>query len=112
VNAHINDVVLEEAAAQLDAHPEHALKLAQEVIDATPENAAVDPDAYALKIAALYKMNLIELLETATNEARDRKVSGQEMLKNARFRVMLEKERARPNKKMSPALRERLLKGD
>ena len=112
VNTHINDVVLNEAAAQLDAHPEHALKLAQEVIDATPDAAAVDPDAYALKMAALYKLNLIEMLETAATEARDRKVSGQELLKNAKFRAMLEKERTRPNKKLPPGLRERLLRGE
>jgi tRNA A-37 threonylcarbamoyl transferase component Bud32 len=112
VNTHINDVVLSEAAAQLDAHPEHALKLAQEVIDATPDGASVDPDAYALKMAALYRMNLIELLETAANEARDRKVSGQELLKNAKFRAMLDREHARPNKKLSPQLRDRLLRGD
>ena len=111
VNTHINDVVLDEAASQLETHPEHALKLAQEVIDATPETSPVDPDAYAIKIAALYKMNLIELLETAANEARDRKVSGQEMLKNARFQDMLKKEHARPNKKLSAELRERLSKG-
>jgi len=109
VNAHINDVVLNEAASQLDSHPEHALKLAQEVIDATPDAVPVDPDAYALKIAALYKMNLLELLEAATNEARDRKVSGQEILKNAKFRAMLDHEKSR--KKLSPEMRERLING-
>lgn len=109
VNPHINDVVLNEAASQLDSHPEHALKLAQEVIDATPDTLPVDPDAYALKIAALYKMNLLELLEAAANEARDRKVSGQEMLKNAKLRAMLDHEKTR--KKLSPELRERLRQG-
>lgn len=109
VNTHINDVVLNEAANQLDARPEHALKLAQEVIDATPDAVSVDPDAYALKIAALYKMNLLELLEAAANEARDRKVSGQEMLKNAKLRAMLDHERTR--KKLPPELRDRLLRG-
>ena len=109
INAHLNDVVLEEAERQLDAKPEHALKLLQEVIDATPDNAPVDPDAYALKIAALYKMNLIELLESAVNEARDRKVSGQDMLKNTKFKAMLEREKVR--KKLPPELRERLQAG-
>ena len=109
VNTHINDVVLNEAANQLDAHPEHALKLAQEIIDATPDAVSVDPDAYALKIAALYKMNLLELLEAAANEARDRKVSGQEMLKNSKLLAMLDHEKTR--RKLSPELRERLLKG-
>ena len=109
INTHINDVILEEAERQLDAKPEHALKLVQEVIDATPDRVPVDPDAYALKMAALYKMNLIELLETAANEARDRNVSGQEVLKNAKFRAMLEREKTR--KKLPPELRERLLKG-
>ena len=109
VNTRINDVVLEEAERQLDAKPEHALKLVQEVIDATPENQPVDPDTYALKIAALYKMNLIELLEGAVNEARERKVSGQEMLKNAKLQAMLEREKTR--KKLPPELRQRLLNG-
>jgi serine/threonine protein kinase len=109
VNTHIQDVVLNEAAAQLETKPEHALKLAQDVIDATPDGAAVDPDAYALKMAALYKLNLIEMLETAANEAREKQVSGLEILKNAKFRAMLEREKAR--KKLPPGLRERLLKG-
>jgi hypothetical protein len=69
----------------------------------------MDADAYALKIAALYKMNLLELLETAANEARDRKVSGSELLMNARFQAMLEREKNR--KKLPAELRERLLKG-
>jgi serine/threonine protein kinase len=109
MNTHINDVLLNEAESQLDAHPEHALKLAQEVIDATPDSLPVDPDAYAIKIAALYKMNLLELLETAANEAHDHHVSGQEMLKNAKLQAMLDRERTR--KKLPPELRERLLKG-
>ncbi len=109
VNARINDVVLNEAASQLDAHPEHALNLAQEIIDATPDAVPVDPDAYALKIAALYRMNLLELLESAANEARERKVDGRELLKNAKFRAMLDHEKTR--KKLSPELRGRLLQG-
>jgi hypothetical protein len=109
LNTHINDVVLQEAERQMDAKPEHALKLAQEVIDATPDSVPVDPDAYALKMAAPYKLNLIELLDTAANEARDRKVSGLEILKNAKFRAMLDHERTR--KKLPAELRERLLKG-
>jgi serine/threonine protein kinase len=109
MNTHLNDVVLGEAERQLDTRPEHALKLAQEVIDATPDNLPVDADAYALKIAALYKMNLLELLEATLNEARDRKVSGQELRKNAKFKAMLEREKTR--KKLSPELRERLQTG-
>ncbi|MBK9795045.1 MAG: serine/threonine protein kinase [Holophagaceae bacterium] len=109
VNTRINDVVLGEAERQLDARPEHALKLAQEVIDATPDNLPVDPDAYALKIAALYKMNLLELFEATVSEARDRKVRGQELRQNAKFKAMLEREKTR--KKLSPELRERIQAG-
>ncbi len=109
MNTHIHDMVLGEAERQLDARPEHALKLAQEVIDATPDNLPVDPDAYALKIAALYKMNLLELLEATASEARDRKVGGPELRKNAKFKAMLEREKTR--KKLSPELRERLQAG-
>ncbi|HJV49316.1 MAG TPA: serine/threonine-protein kinase [Geothrix sp.] len=108
--AHMNDVVLEEAARQMDAKPEHALKLVQEVIDATPDNAPMDPDAYALKMAIYYRMGLMEMLEATAQEAWDRKVSGAEMLKNARFKAMLEKDKTH-GRKLSPELRERLLKG-
>jgi hypothetical protein len=111
MNTHINDVVLEEAARQLDAKPEHALKLVQEVIDATPDNQPVDPDAYALKMAIYYRMGLMEMLEATAQEAQDKKVSGTEMLKNAKFKAMLEKDRAHGHK-LVPELRERLLKGD
>jgi len=111
VNAHINDVVLEEAERQMDTKPEHALKLVQEVIDATPDSVPVDPDAYALKIAIYYRMGLMELLEATAQEAREKKVSGAEMLKNAKFKAMLDKDKAH-GKKLSPELRERLLKGE
>lgn len=110
VNARINDVVLNEAAAQLDARPEHALKLIQEVVDATPEGAPVDPDAYALKAAALYRMNLAELLESALDEAREHKVSPTDLARNPKYRAMLDHERTR--RKLPPALRERLLRGE
>ncbi|GLH74429.1 hypothetical protein GETHLI_29310 [Geothrix limicola] len=110
VSPHMNDVVLEEAARQMDAKPEHALKLVQEVIDATPDNAPMDPDAYALKMAIYYRMGLMEMLEATAQEAWDRKVSGAEMLKNARFKAMLEKDKMH-GKKLSPELRDRLLKG-
>jgi len=109
VNAHINDVVLEEAARQMDAKPEHALKLVQEVIDATPDSVPVDPDAYALKMAIYYRLGLMEMLEATAQEAHDKKVSASEMLKNAKFKAMLDHEKAK--KKLSPELRERLLKG-
>ncbi|WLT31451.1 serine/threonine-protein kinase [Geothrix sp. PMB-07] len=111
VNTHINEVVLEEAARQMDAKPEHALKLVQEVIDATPDNQPVDPDAYALKMAIYYRMGFMELLEATAQEARDRKTSGAEMLKNAKFRAMLEKDKVH-GRKLSADLRERLLKGE
>ncbi len=111
VNSHINDVVLDEAARQMDTKPEHALKLVQEVIDATPDNQPVDPDAYALKMAIYYRMGLMEMLEATAQEAQDKKVSGTEMLKNAKFKAMLEKDKVH-GRKLSPELRERLLKGE
>jgi serine/threonine protein kinase len=111
VNAHINDVVLEEAERQMDTKPEHALKLVQEVIDATPDTTPVDPDAYALKMAIYYRLGLMEMLEATAQEARDKKVSGAEMLKNAKFKAMLERDKAH-GRKLSADLRDRLLKGD
>jgi hypothetical protein len=111
VNAHINDVVLEEAERQMDTKPEHALKLVQEVIDATPDTTPVDPDAYALKMAIYYRLGLMEMLEATAQEARDKKVSGAEMLKNAKFKAMLERDKVH-GRKLSADLRDRLLKGD
>jgi serine/threonine protein kinase len=111
VNAHMNDVVLEEAERQMDAKPEHALKLVQEVIDATPDNGPVDPDAYALKMAIYYRLGLIEMLEATAEEARTRKVSGADLLKNAKFKAMLDKDKLH-GKKLPQTLRERLLRGE
>ena len=110
-NARINDVVLSEVERQMDAKPEHALKLVQEVIDATPDSAPMDPDAYALKMAIYYRLGLIEMLEATAQEARDRKVSGADMLKNAKFKAMLERDKAH-GRKLPADLRDRLLKGD
>lgn len=110
MNTHINDVVLDEAARQMDAKPEHALKLVQEVIDATPDHVPVDPDAYALKMAIYYRMGLMEMLEATAQEAHDKQVSGLELLKNEKFRTMLEKDKSH-GRKLPNDLRERLLKG-
>ena len=111
VNLHINDVVLEEAERQMDGKPEHALKLVQEVIDTTPGTAPGDPDAYALKMAIYYRMGLIEMVEATAQEAQDRKVSGAEMLKNAKYKAMLERDKAH-GRKLPQELRDRLLRGE
>ena len=111
INAHINDVVLEEAERQMDTKPEHALKLVQEVIDATPDTVPVDPDAYALKMAIYYRLGLMEMLEATAQEAREKKVSGAEMLKNVKFKAMLDRDKAH-GRKLSAELRDRLMKGE
>lgn len=107
---HVNDVVLEEAAQiALKGHPDEALKLAQAVIDATPKDMAVDPDAYAVKLLALYKEGRVVEFAEALAEAHFRGVSAKDLLANASYKDMLEKDKAR--KKLPETLRDRLLHG-
>jgi len=110
-NMHVNDVVLQEAA-QIAAkgHPEDALKLVNAVIDATPKDVPVDPDAYAVKLVCLYQKGWILGFGGALTEARFRGVSAKDMLANPAYKDMLEKDRVK--KKLPEKLRERLLRGD
>jgi hypothetical protein len=71
----------------------------------------VDPDAYALKMAIYYRLGLMEMLEATAQEAREKKVSGAEMLKNAKFKAMLDRDKAH-GRKLSAELRDRLMKGE
>ncbi|HET8714561.1 MAG TPA: hypothetical protein VFM16_01970, partial [Holophagaceae bacterium] len=107
---HVNDVVLSEAA-QIAAkgHPEDALKLVQAVIDATPKDMAVDPDAYAVKLICLYQKGWTIAFGETLTEARFRGVSAQDLLSNAAYKEMLEKDKVR--KKLPDKVRERLLQG-
>ncbi|HZU52395.1 MAG TPA: serine/threonine-protein kinase [Holophagaceae bacterium] len=110
-NMHVNDVVLQEAA-QIAAkgHPEDALKLVNAVIDATPKDMPVDPDAYAVKLVCLYQKGWILGFGGALTESRFRGVSAKDLLSNAAYKDMLEKDRVK--KKLPEKLRERLLRGD
>ena len=109
-NMHVNDVVLSEAA-QIAAkgHPEDALKLVNAVIDATPKDVPVDPDAYAVKLVCLYQKGWILGFGGTLTEARFRGVSAKDMLENPAYKEMLEKDKVK--KKLPEKLRERLLNG-
>ena len=109
-NMHVNDVALAEAA-QIAAkgHPEDALKLAQAVIDATPKDMPVDPDAYAVKLVCYYQKGWSIAFGGALTEAKLRGVHAKDLLTNAAYKEMLEKDKAK--KKLPEKLRERLLSG-
>lgn len=109
-NMHVNDVVLQEAAAiAVKGHPEDALKLVNAVIAATPQNVPVDPDAYAVKLVCLYQKNWILGFGAALTEARFRGVHAKDLLANAAYKDMLEKDKVK--KKLPEKLRQRLLDG-
>lgn len=109
-NMHVNDVVLAEAA-QIAAkgHPEDALKLVQAVIDATPKDIAVDPDAYAVKLVCLYQKGWVLAFGETLTEARFRGVSARDLLSNAAYKEMLEKDKVK--KKLPDKVRDRLMQG-
>ena len=118
-NMHVNDVVLSEAA-QIAANlgiatliasefAQDALKLVNAVIDATPKDVPVDPDAYAVKLVCLYQKGWILGFGGALTEARFRGVSAKDMLANPAYKDMLEKDKVK--KKLPEKLRERLLAG-
>jgi hypothetical protein len=106
----VNDVALEQAAKVAEeGHPDEALKIAQAVIDATPKDMAVDPDAYAVKLLCLYKKGWIVAFGEALAEARFRGVAAKDLLTNATYKDMLEKDKAK--KKLPQTLRDQLLRG-
>lgn len=108
---HLNDVYLDTAAEIADkGHPDKALKLAQAVIDATPRNMSVDPDAYGVKLLCLYKLgDLVGFGETLA-EARTRGDDAKALLTNEAYKAMLEKDKAK--KKLPEKLRDQLLRGE
>ena len=110
-NMHVNDVALAEAAKiAAKGHPEDALKLAQAVIDATPKDMPVDPDAYAVKLVCLYQKGWVIAFGGALAEAGFRGVTPKDLLTNAAYKDMLEKDKAK--KKLPEKLREQLLRGE
>ena len=109
-NMHVNDVVLEQAARVAgEGHPDEALRLAQAVIDATPKDMPVDPDAYAVKLVCLYKKDRVIEFGGALTEARFRGVGAKDLLTNAAYKDMLEKDKTK--RKLPERLRDQLLKG-
>ncbi len=109
-NMHVNDVVIEEAA-QIAAHghPEEALKLVQAVIDATPKDMPVDPDAYAVKLVCLHQKGWVVAFGETLTEARFRGANAKALLANSAYKEMLEKDKVK--KKLPQNLRDRLLLG-
>ena len=109
-NMHVNDVALEQAAKVAEeGHPDEALKIAQAVIDATPKDMNVDPDAYAVKLLCLYKKGWIVAFGETLAEARFRGAGAKELLGNSSYKDMLEKDKAK--KKLPQSLRDQLLHG-
>lgn len=109
-NMHVNDVVIEEAARiAAHGHPDDALKLVQAIIDATPRGMAVDPDAYAVKLVCLYQKGWVVAFGETLTEARFRGATAKDLLTNAAYKDMLEKDKVK--RKLPEQLRQRLLLG-
>ncbi len=109
-NMHLNDLVLDEAERVVDTKPKDALLLIQGVIDATPKDVPMDPDAYALKLVALHKLSDLEAFGECLGEARYRGVTSKDLLTNKAYKAMLERDKTK--KKLQDDLRARLLKGE
>ena len=69
----------------------------------------VDPDAYAVKLVCLYQKGWVIAFGGTLTEARFRGAGAKDLLTNAAFKDMLEKDKVK--KKLPEKLRERLLKG-
>lgn len=109
-NAKLGDLVLDQASRMLEKDPEGALAEIDKFMESLPEGARVDPDAYALRLVIHYRRNDLIGFGSDLEAARDDKVSGAELLKNGKFKAMLEKDLKA--KRLPPELRARLLKGE
>jgi len=109
-NAKLSDLVLEQASRMLEKDPEGALAEIEKYIENVPEDRKVDPDAFALKLVIHYRQNNLIEFGSALEEAREGKATGADLLKNGRFKAMLEKDQK--TKRLPPELRTKLLKGE
>jgi len=109
-NAKLADLVLDQASRMLEKDPEGALAEIEKYLENVPEDGKADPDAFALKIVIHYRQNDLIGLGSDLEAARDSKITGGELLKNGRFKAMLEKDLK--TKRLPAELRTKLLKGD
>ncbi len=109
-NPHLNDVVLDQATLLMDTKPKEALALIQGVIEATPKEVPMDPDAYALKLVALYKQGNLEAFGETLSESKYRGLTPKDLLTNKPYKAMLERDKTK--RKLSEELRARLIKGE
>jgi predicted Ser/Thr protein kinase len=109
-NAKLADLVLDQASRMLEKDPEGALAEIERYLENVPEDGRADPDAFALKIVIHYRQNDLIGLGSDLEAARDSKITGAELLKNGRFKAMLEKDLK--TKRLPAELRAKLLKGE
>lgn len=108
-NVHINDAVLAEAEALLDKRPKDARKLVMAVLENSPKEGPVDPDAFALLLVCDYRGGDLVRFGEALGESRDRGLHTKDLLTNRAFKAMLEGDRKA--RKLPEELRNRLLSG-
>lgn len=108
-NVHINDAVLDEAEVLIASKPKDALKLVRAVIENTPKEGPVDPDAFALLMVCHYREGDFIRFGEALNESRDRGLHAKDLLTNKAYKAMLEADQRA--KKIPAELRTRLLAG-
>jgi serine/threonine-protein kinase len=109
-NAKLGDLVLDQASRNLEKDPAGTLAEIDKFIESVPEGGKVDPDAYALKLVIRYRQNDLIGFGSTLEAARDAKATGAELLKNGRFKAMLEKDQK--TKRLPAELRAKLLKGE
>jgi len=109
-SAALDDAALRAAEQLVDKDPLEALRVVQAVLRDAPPGTRVDPDAVALLLVLQYKAYDLEGFLVTLRDARARNIPVAELLKNRRYRAMLQEDRRAHQ--LPERLRQRLLKGE
>ena len=109
-SASLDDAALRAAEQLVDKDPLEALRVVQAVLREAPPGARVDPDALALLLVLQYQAYDLEGFLVTLRDAKARRVTAAELLKNKRYRAMLQEDRRAHQ--LPERLRQRLLKGE
>ena len=109
-SAALDDAALRAAEQLVDKDPLEALRVVQAVLRDAPPGTRVDPDAVALLLVLQYKAYDLEGFLVTLRDAKARNIPVAELLKNQRYRAMLQEDRKAHQ--LPERLRLRLLKGE
>ncbi len=108
-SAAIDDAALKAAEQLVDREPLEALRVVRAVLEQAPPGAKIDPDACALLLVLQYKAYDLEGFLVTLRDAKARQITAAELLKNKRYRTMLQEDRK--EHRLPERLLQRLLKG-